>query len=991
MCHTDNQRLAVMVELGDITRMNCPPIKSRDIYHYDALLDLIRREIIDLQSMGILQSLRWVPRNLNVEADELCNAILDKEAPDTTKRSTANRVTASVELLNELLRMLQDKRVPTIRTLPHQLAKHWRTFIHFLVDRYRTESDQQDRLRLRLIFMIAPHLLTVNNTVNYIRGRADFVALRVHLIMLLKPAYLDDCIYSLRDRITKHRHPARSSEPALLKPSQIQSFCARGMYAKCLGEGDATIAEFNDTNVETIRKGFPTADLPPHIDPNPRFKADVTFKRLRDAVKSMKNGKATGLSGWCRELLYPVVVLHAETHVQLGLTTIFSDITNARLSEPEQEFLRSFILVPLAYASKPGKVRAIIITDIILKAVWKIVLRDVASKDHALLQSGQVFGKPGQAGLAVCAMQASLSQGYAVVSLDASNAFPSIARSTFIDHMTNRPEYVECIPLLNMMYTYACTARWYRSDPEGNPQVVAFIITDGCLQGCVSGPHLYAVGTLKTAAPFRKHLCQVTDDSNLVGPEAIRHAKAVIEAFSKISQKMDGPKMKVYLPHVWNEDCKIQELAALEDPIFKGDNVVCSDQCFGVLGGAISAEVNPTTDSLTSAMKKLGDRLRNRIAAVLALDCSVQCKMLILRHLPYGMTYAARTTFHPRSQALFLELDQLILQAVGKVLPDVNLDLHSSTFTSSIEDGGVGFMPIASVHHNLQAALVDQASRFLEVFGLRMQPQDFISKPIRYVWRMNTGGAFNRFDRDGRTFRTGEFRSWLDCRPTTSITRIDDRQYRFQIDVILDNLRPCGVCKDVSKNLDLSTMTRADFTHHFFTCQACATGLFHNRHQEVLHAIRRTNRFHGVVDSVPTFFEAPLPGNSKGGPDLMVFAEESHAVDVVCAFTPRVDDSVKFRSELEDRYSYKIRKYKEFQALSQYTVVPFVVSHLGVISKQTRDQIQTWKLRALEPTYIDDLYNNVQMAIIRSQFNMHEYWLKSVDPRVQHAISVTAH
>ena len=65
----------------------------------------------------------------------------------------------------------------------------------------------------------------------------------------------------------------------------------------------------------------------------------------------------------------------------------------------------------------------------------------------------------------------------------------------------------------------------------------------------------------------------------------------------------------------------------------------------------------------------------------------------------------------------------------------------------------------------------------------------------------------------------------------------------------------------------------------------------------------------------------------------MVFAEESHAVDVVCAFTPRVDDSEKFRSELEERYSFKMRKYKEFQALSQYTVVPFVVSHLIPLSR----------------------------------------------------------
>ena len=100
------------------------------------------------------------------------------------------------------------------------------------------------------------------------------------------------------------------------------------------------------------------------------------------------------------------------------------------------------------------------------------------------------------------------------------------------------------------------------------------------------------------------------------------------------------------------------------------------------------------------------------------------------------------------------------------------------------------------------------------------------------------------------------------------------------------------------------------------------------------------HKFHGVSTHIPKIHEFPLPGNTKGGPDIMVFGQGTDAVDVSCCSVAPANLGEHFTAHLKARYDQKIKKYREFQQLTQYRIVPFVVSHLGVIAKETTLRVQ---------------------------------------------------
>jgi hypothetical protein len=539
------------------------------------------------------------------------------------------------------------------------------------------------------------------------------------------------------------------------------------------------------------------------------------------------------------------------------------------------------------------------------------------------------------------------------------------------------------------VYTKPCVARWYHVDDD-QPACEEFYITAGCLQGCVSGPRLYAIGTLKAAEPFRSQLCQVADDANLIGPSAIRNASAVVAAFKKIDQVLDGPKLRVFIPARWKSDeVKRAELACLEqNPLFKDVKPEC-DGTYPVLGGAICSQIQPSFESLTAALWKLRKKLISRVTTVLQLECSIQCKMLILRQLPYALLHATRTTFHPLAVQYFQQVDEIVHNAVNFVIPDTDLSNpdHLSSLQSSIEDGGLGFLPLAAIRHHVHEQLIHLAnSTYLKLFDLSMAPLDHVNKPAKYVWRRETGGEFSHFDRDGWTFKTGEFRSWLHCRPATSLTRISDKDYVFQWNVMLYNLTPppgAGLCKSPKWQTppNLQTMSRQEFTEHFFTCASCCSSMFNVRHNEVVYAIRKTNKFHSIPDTVPNFTELALPGKARGGPDLLVFAD-ADAVDVSCVYAAKPKEGESLVAAMSKRFHEKKSKYEEFEEKTKYRVVPFIVSHLGVVAKQTRDMITPWKKRAIEHTYQDELFNNVQIALMRAQRNTFDLWSNQLDREV---------
>ena len=105
----------------------------------------------------------------------------------------------------------------------------------------------------------------------------------------------------------------------------------------------------------------------------------------------------------------------------------------------------------------------------------------------------------------------------------------------------------------------------------------------------------------------------------------------------------------------------------------------------------------------------------------------------------------------------------------------------------------------------------------------------------------------------------------------------------------------------------------------------------------------------------------------------MVFAEGMDAVDVSITATATPTPGQNIRATMTDRFTTKLQKYQQFATMTSYRIVPFVMSIYGLVCGETRDMLATWKSNANDPSFMFDLFNNVQMNLIRAQHEMIKY------------------
>lgn len=933
-------------------------VKSGDLLRYDGKHSLskqsaawakLKTEYDQLQQLGFPIHWEWVPRNLNREADELCNAALDGRAPNPEVKSATSADPVNVQQLMRIVDALSRIRRKTPRRLPDQLAKIWASFVFDVVCNY-----DKDPLRTRLLFMCLPHLINVG-LFPFVGGRADFTQYRAHLHSLSNEVYLNDQIRLLEDNLRKKPDTTIVRPNDTMTEKHLMSLCARGEYQKCYLEADTAIAEFTDETASTIAKGIPREALPTPIQCFPEDRHEVSFAEVKEAFRKLKKGKACGHSGWNRELLFPVL-LNPPPLVRASITKIFNDYANALVSEPEEAMFRSLVIIPMTYKSKPGKIRSIMITDGLVKMTWQILFLNI--KDAKLERSGQVFTQKGQTTLAVCAIQSALEMGRKVVSLDAVNAFPTLKRESFMIPIAKTSGYAKVRAFTNLMYSKKAKARFF--SPDGGT-AYEYEVTTGCLQGCVSGPRLYSIGTVDIALKYHGSVVMVADDTYIIGKDAIEMASAIIQDFATIGQKLDGPKMKVISP--------VPNLPTLPEAL---NNATIKYEPTEVLGGY----VNPTGkdghilfQQSPELVTKIVD-IKRKCNKILILPMSSQCKFLVLRSLAKSFIYRAQTYFHPASREYFRKIDQTFQEALAKF---IKMDAsHNVRVFSPIEDGGLGFYPYADFHPFLQNQAVELASGFLHRLGLVLAAPPNTTNSLMMEWRNTTnlpiGGAR---ERDGRSFIRSEFHSWLECRPSSRWTRIDDNAFATQMGIILQNLKPFAAeCEKDNQPFNPGTLPEAEFTHHMTTCAFCTKKGFLHRHEAVNNAIRATLRFHGIHSYIPRQTDLPLPDATKGGPDLIVFAESTDAVDVSITTTQSPKPGQSIRANMTEKFNLKLRKYQKFESLTSYRIVPFIVSIYGLVAFETRVLLESWRKSATETTFLFDLYNNVQMSLIKAQHEM---------------------
>ena len=165
----------------------------------------------------------------------------------------------------------------------------------------------------------------------------------------------------------------------------------------------------------------------------------------------------------------------------------------------------------------------------------------------------------------------------------------------------------------------------------------------------------------------------------------------------------------------------------------------------------------------------------------------------------------------------------------------------------------------------------------------------------------------------------------------------------------------------------------------------CVQAGYGCRHQAVVNAIRSTTKFYGIHSFIPKHTELPLPDKEKGGPDIIVLADMTYAVDVTitATATPKTTGEIT-RAMLSERFKWKMKKYEAFAAMTGYVTIPFVMSIHALVCKETRDMVERWKVRATEPAFINALYANCQMAMIKAQYEMVRYTTSKHITQLEH-------
>jgi hypothetical protein len=163
---------------------------------------------------------------------------------------------------------------------------------------------------------------------------------------------------------------------------------------------------------------------------------------------------------------------------------------------------------------------------------------------------------------------------------------------------------------------------------------------------------------------------------------------------------------------------------------------------------------------------------------------------------------------------------------------------------------------------------------------------------------------------------------WFATMPTTTYTKLDDREFATAILMHCDMLPPSAVrCAD--NQLDLSTLSPHDYQEHIFGCVKCSSCLFYHRHERINCVLHQTLRYHGCCSTInPKHY--PLPGNDRGGPDLVVQADRTYLIDVSVAKPP---SATATRTEpTKARFLEKKRKYERAATAYNATIVPFIMS-----------------------------------------------------------------
>lgn len=899
----DSQHVVVAVKTGRLLAY-----KKSDRHPNSALWEKLG-EMVKGMAGNVHIEWSWVPRHLNVEADEIANCVLDERRPDICKRSMVCKAgERTIEQgLDAILQTMTQKRLRSIRTLPLAVAKQLQTTV------VAWAAEFEEGQIFRKLLACLPRILSVYQ--NKVRNRHDFKQFFHHVTLLgASREYLSDVLASLLVKQTEGGH-LEASPPTVDISKVVTTLCSRGLAAKAVGMAGGNVALADPRCLITqgaLTHLFEPKKRLPHPLPIPLTPVQVTWPLVLRAFLKLKRGKSPGLTGMTRELLAPLFWSESGK-LRDRMTQAMWEIVNVELTPEERTILKTTVLIPITYLDKPGKIRPVQLGEVLGKMAL-MVAEDGMPNDPSMKRTGWTDDSKGASATAVACVQQSYMRGDPVVCSDGTNAFNLASREEAFAYLKEKEMiYRPLFPLYNLLYSEESETVTF--DQDGN-KVQTIVVTKGTRQGCVSGPRFLKLSIIKKSMRYCGTLVQIMDDVHIIGAASIQQASDIILDFRKSGLDLAGPKLKIV----------VRSKGDLPDTVFwpnvREEPVKVFVGPARIHGGLVSSGDEPWP-VIRDAVADIFQKVDKRCGFIERLRTTKQAKMLMLRASSRFYSYYAQTIHSRFREDIFNRIDTRHAQAffsITGVEPDSH---HVPRLFSHIEDGGCGLYPyqlLQEEHLKWTWNNCTEALKRLKLPGAGVTEPPNLS--ILFKWRHLSHEVLG----DARTKQVAFPKvSWMTAWPSNSFTRVDDASVEVGFNLIFESLKP-GARQCRASGVVLQHLQRDVYTKHILTCASCGRGIFWTRHQRIVYALKSTLAFHDIHSTTVTH-DLPLPGRRKGGADLKVFAREVYLIDVTVVY-----GGVR---EMNAAYTRKKRKYKKHQELTGIETIPFVMNHCGAVCPRT--------------------------------------------------------
>ena len=518
----------------------------------------------------------------------------------------------------------------------------------------------------------------------------DFRDVRAHIASLRDETYL---LQSLADVLS----PQAVTFQDVSEKRRIEVLAAHGVYGKILRDEDVSFfaPRNSDELADVFGSFFPQAQLPDELQLPSTTSVSITYADTVASIKRLGRGKACGPTGWCKELLLPL--LHSPPPpVQMAVASVFSAILAvSSLTESERGILTTSWAVLLHYRKK-NKVRPIAVRDCLAKVLWSHL---ISTCKKSILLPGSSFGRPGGCAAVAVALQQLLDDNKLILQLDGHNAFNCVSRQAVFDWVRSKGAAMHIFyPFLNLFYSAITFTKF--ADPFGQ---VLFTqpVSVGASQGCSSGPWFFHIGTfsaIKSLQGSPVGCLSVADDMYIFDRENGEVCVVIREFIDKL--------MAVGV-HVRGQKTRIlcSKAAAAKAALIAALFAVCPIVHYptDVLGTILWPDNSPnlqlnlrTQWSLLPPMQ----RLQNAFVRVSQLETSLFIKLQLLRFVQCKYVYLLSSCAHQLKDGICAEIVELVKSAIFALfglqpsLSGEGPSTHSYLIFTPLEEEGLGFYPV---------------------------------------------------------------------------------------------------------------------------------------------------------------------------------------------------------------------------------------------------------------------------------------------------------